>query len=149
MLKFISGLVLGAAIFGIVAHLCRGQATTAEVKAKDVRQGDDFWMDVSVDKAPNFDGTLNVWVSPDGGGAPIELSGNLNKGMKTCQPHNRMPLNAKLGKWTINRITFQTFAQPQAEKELTKSGLTSFQVVPHGEVILPDGATVSDIRSPA
>jgi len=149
MFKFISGLVLGAAIFGIVAHVCRGQVTTAEVKVKDVRQGDDFWMDVSVDKTPNVDGTLNVWVSPDGGGTQIELSGNLIKGMKTCQPHNRMPLDAKLGKWTINKITFRMFVQPQAEKEITKSGIMSFQVIEHGEVIRPGSATISDIRSPA
>lgn len=149
MLKFISGLVLGAAIFGIVAHMSRWKVTAAEVKVKDVRQGDDFWMDVSVDKAPNFDGTLNIWVTPDGGGTQIKLSGNLNKDMLTCQPHTRMPLDAKLGKWTINKITFQTFVQPQIERELMKSGVTSFQVIQHVEVILPGSATVSDIQSPA
>jgi len=145
MVKFVSGVVLGAAIFGIVAHVSPGQVATAEVKVKVIRQGDILNMDVSVDRAPNLDGTLSVLVGPDGDEAQVRLNCSLNKDTTKCQVGNRIPLDAKLGKWAIKKITFQALA-PSPEKELRKSGDLSFQIVPHRDLIIPDSATVSNIE---
>jgi len=146
MLKFIAGVILGALVFGIVVHVSRGQAATANVKAKEIRQGDIINVDVSVDRAPSLDGRLFVHVGPDGGEAILTLVCNLSKDATKCQTGDRMPLDAKLGKWTIGKIGFQASA-PSSEKMLIlKNGDLSFQVVPHGEVVLPNSATVSDIK---
>jgi hypothetical protein len=145
MPKFFVGVILGALIFGIVAHVSRGQVATADVKAKEIRQGDIINMDVAVDRAPNLDGRLYVHVGPDGGDDQITLNCNLNKDATRCQAGDRMPLDAKLGKWTIRKIAFQALA-PSPEKELAKSGATSFQVIPRNGVVVPSSATVSDIK---
>jgi len=145
MHKFLVGVALGALIFGIVVHAGRAQVATTNVRANEIRQGDILNMDVSVDRAPNFDGTLSVRVSPEGDNDPLTLSCNLSKDATTCQMGNRIPLEAKVGKWTIRKITFQTLAQAP-EKELAKSGDLSFRVVSHGDVILPNSATVSGIK---
>ncbi len=146
MVKFIVGVILSALIFGIVVHVSRGQATaTANLQAQKIRQGDVINMDVSVDRPPNLDGKLFVRVGPDGGDAQVTLDCNLNKDAAKCQVGNRMPLDAKPGKWTIKSISFQTLA-PSPEKALTKNGDLSFQVISREDVILPNSATVSDIK---
>lgn len=145
MHKFIAGAVLGALIFGNIVHLGRAQVATANLRAREIRQGDILNMDVSVDRAPNLDGRLYVHVGPDGGDDQLTLFCNLSKDATKCQVGDRMPLDAKLGKWSVRKITFQALA-PSPEKELMKNGDLLFQVVSHGEVILPNSATVSDIK---
>ena len=145
MRKFVSGIILGAAVFAIVANVSRGQVATAEVKTKEIRQGDTLSMDVSVDRAPNLDGRILVRISPDGGGLQIEMNCTLNRDETKCQTGTRLPLDAKLGKWVIKAISFQSFAQAP-EKELAKSGSLFFQVTQHQEIILPNKATVSDLK---
>jgi hypothetical protein len=145
MQRFIAGIFVGALIFGIVVHISRGQTATANIKAKEIRQGDVLDVDVSVDRAPNLNGTLYITVAPDGGGDQFPLTCGLEKDATKCSGNSRMPLEAKLGKWTITKISFQASA-PSSEKELKRNGVLSFQVVPHGELILPDRATVSDIK---
>ena len=145
MHKFLAGVALGALIFGIVVHIGRAQMATTNIKVKEIRQGDIINMEVSVDRAPNLDGTLNVRVGPDGENDQLTLRCGLSKDATKCQVGDRMPLDAKVGKWTIRKISFQTLA-PAPEKELAKNGDMSFQVVSHGDVILPNSATVSDIK---
>jgi len=145
MPKFTAGLILGALIFGLLVHVSRGQVAGARVKNKDIPQGDILNMDISVDRAPNLDGTLFARIGPDGDSDRITLTCNLNNGGTVCQAGTRLPLDAKVGKWTIRNISFQTSA-PSPEKKLTAEGDLSFQVVPHGEIILPDSATISNIK---
>jgi len=143
--RLVPGLALGAVIFAIAVRLSGGQAATANFKAREIRQGDNIDMDVSVDRAPSVDGTIYVHVGPEGGADQLTLSCGLNKESTRCQASNRVPLDAKLGNWTIIRISFQPLAS-SPEKDLAKNGDLSFQVVPHGSVTLPDSATVSDIK---
>lgn len=145
MFKFIAGAILGALIFGVVVHVSRGQVATANLQVQKIRQGDVINMGVSVDRPPNLDGRLFVRVGPDGGDAQVTLDCNLNKDATKCQVGNRMPLDAKPGKWTIKNITFQTLA-PSPEKTLTSNGDLSFQVISRDDVILPNSATISDIK---
>lgn len=145
MHRFLAGVALGALILGIVVHVSRGQVATADVKAKQVRQGDVIDADVSVDPAPSLDGVVYLHVGPDGGADQLVLSCGLPKAVTKCEASGRMPLDAKLGKWTIMKISFQPSA-PSAEKELSRNGDLSFQVDPHGDVVLPDSATVSGIK---
>jgi hypothetical protein len=146
MLKFISGMLLGVMMFGIVVHVSRGQVATAQIKKEDVQQGDTFFLDISLDRASNFDGSLTVFTSPEDGASSFELSCGLAKDQKNCRVSNRVPLNAKLGKWDVKRIMFRTGAQPNSDQELAKKGDLSFRVVTHAEAVYPTSATVSDVQ---
>jgi hypothetical protein len=55
-----------------------------------------------------------------------------------------MPLDAKLGKWVIAEISFTALAG--RPKVLTNHGDSSFEVNEHGKIIVPDSATISDIK---
>jgi hypothetical protein len=113
-------------------------------KAK-VIQGDNIFMDVTLDKAPNRDGVIYVRVIPDGtpGGA-FDLSCGLGASQTKCEASARMALDAKLGKWIISQITFTPVSGEP--KRLMEHGDSSFEVVAHGDIVLPDSATVSDIK---
>lgn len=146
MRKFVAGIAVGVLVVGLGVRFSRGQETeTTRMAASKVIQGGIINMDVTVNRAPSLDGTIYVHIGPEGGTDQLTLRCNLNTGATTCQSGERMPLDAKLGKWTIRKITFQPLA-PSPEKELTKSGDLSFQVIPHGEVVFPDSATVSGIK---
>jgi len=145
MHRFVLGVVLSTLIFAIAVRISGGQIATANFKAKEIRQGDNIDMDISVDRAPSVDGTIYVHVGPDGDTDELILNCGLGKDATKCQASGRVPVDAKLGKWTIRKISFQTLA-PAPEKELAKNGDLSFQVVPHGILTLPDSATVSDIK---
>ena len=105
---FVFGLAVGILFTVMPARTTQGQeaGTTHMAKAK-VIQGDNIFMDVALDKAPNRDGVIYVRVIPDGtpGGA-IDLSCGLGASQTKCEASARMPLDAKLGKWIISQITF-------------------------------------------
>jgi hypothetical protein len=75
----------------------------------------------------------------------ISLSCGLEPAQTKCKAVARMPLDAKVGKWTISEMTFSPIAGG-VPKRLSKHGDSSFEVVAHGGIVLPDSATVSDIR---
>lgn len=145
MKKFVAGLALGILVVGLGVRFSRGQESETTRMAGKVMQGGIINMDVTVNRAPSLDGRIYVRVGPEGGNDELTLPCNLNTGATMCQAGERMPLDAKLGKWTIRKITFQPLAS-SPEKELTKGGDLSFQVIPHGEVVFPNSATVSGIK---
>jgi hypothetical protein len=146
MRKFIAGAALGILAVVLVAHMTRGQAAgTTQVRNAQVTQGDNVTMDVSIDTAANLYGTVTVKVSPEGmtnGGVTPQCG--LDSGKTTCTASTRVPLDAKLGKWVITEITFIPLAGEA--KMLSKHGDFSFQVVAHGNIVLPDSATISNIK---
>jgi len=146
MLKFMAGILLGVALFGIVVHVSRGQVATAEVKNKGIKQGDQTTMVVSLDRASNIEGTLKVYALSQDGVGQFELACGLPKGASVCTASNRLPLDAKVGKWSIKKVTFQGVFPTNPEKELTTTGETSFDVAPLGEIVYPHSAAVSDIK---
>ncbi|MFZ0638174.1 MAG: hypothetical protein WA020_13910 [Candidatus Acidiferrales bacterium] len=146
MRKFVAGMAVGILVIGLGVRFSGGQESeTTRMSAGNVMQGGIVNMDVTVNRAPSLDGRIYVRVGPEGGNDQLTLLCNLNTGAAMCEAGERMPLDAKLGKWTIRKITFQPLAS-SPEKELTTSGDVSFQVTPHGEVVLPDSATVSEIK---
>jgi hypothetical protein len=145
MHKFIVGLVLGVFMFALFTHISRGQSASTNVKNGEIKQGDILNMDVTVEKAPSVDGRIFVDVGPDAGASPVTLLCNLNRDSTKCQAGERLPLDAKVGKWVVMKISFQPLASSPA-KELNKHGESSFQVVPRRDIILPDSATISDIK---
>jgi uncharacterized protein YodC (DUF2158 family) len=124
----------------------RGQAsTTTRMLNAKIPQGDNISMDLTLDKAPNVGGSIGVTAFPEGAvNGGISMGCNIASGSAKCTAGVSVPLDAKLGKWVISEITFQPYAG--TAKTLAKHGDTSFEVVAHGELILPDGATVSDIK---
>ncbi len=140
------GFGLAMLVTGIPARATPVQeAGTAHMEKAKVTQGDNIFMEVALDKAPNRDGVIYVRVIPDGtpGGA-IDLSCGLGASQTKCQASARMPLDAKLGKWIISQITFTPVSGEP--KRLMEHGDSSFEVVAHGDIVLPDSATVSDIK---
>jgi hypothetical protein len=113
-------------------------------KAK-VTQGDNVFMDVALDKPSNLAGVIYVRVIPDGTpSAAIDLGCGLEAKRTQCTASQRMPLESKLGKWVVSQITFTPVSGEP--KRLTEHGDLSFEVVPHAAIVLPDSATVSDIK---
>lgn len=149
-MKNIATLILEFAIaifvIGIPAHPARRQtSSTAHMGTTKVTQGDNVSITLVLDKASNLAGSIGVTTMPEGvvnGG--LSLGCNVNPGQTQCTATSTMALDAKLGKWVVSGITFTPFAG-QA-KALAKHGDSLFEVVAHGEVILPDSATVSDIK---
>ena len=143
MLKFISGIALGAVLFGIVVHTSKGQSATAQMKTKEIRQGGDLVMDISVDRAPNFYGTVTIYVGQaDSAESSIHLNCSLGKDKSTCQAGTTLAPDTKLGKWTLKKITFKSGLET-SEEALKMNDEVSFQVVAHGEVINPRSATIN------
>jgi hypothetical protein len=146
MLKIMMGAALGILLVGLATDMTHGQAAgTTQVRNAEVTQGDVVTMDVTVDKAANIEGTVYVIAFPDGmtnGGVTAQCT--LATGKTTCTPRERVPLDAKLGKWVITEITFQPLAGEK--RVLSKHGDSSFQVVAHGKIVLPDSATISNIK---
>jgi hypothetical protein len=143
MLKFISGIALGVILFGIVAHTSKGQSATAQMKTKEVRQGDNLFIDVSVDRAPNFYGTVTLYVGQaDSAESSIHLNCSLGKDKSTCQAGTTLAPDTKLGKWTVKKITFKSGLET-SEEALKMNDEVSFHVVAHGEVINPRSATIN------
>jgi hypothetical protein len=145
MLKFTAGLVAGIVLLGLFTHTSRGQGATANMKAGDIRQGDTFAIDLTIDKAPNLDGGVYVGMAPDGGEVEMTSRCNLPMGTTTCRATATVALGAKTGKWSIAKFAFQP-AAGGPEKELTKHGDLSFRIVARTDVIEPDSATVTAIK---
>jgi hypothetical protein len=120
MYKTIAVLVMAAAILGLVVRVSRGQVATTSIKPKEIRQGDILNMNVFVDRAPNRDGSLTAYVGPIGGTDQLPVSCQFGKGSTECQVGTVVPLDAKLGKWTVKRIVFQ--ASGGSERNLAKKG---------------------------
>jgi hypothetical protein len=146
MRKFIVGVSLGAVILVLFAHVVRGQISgTAQMTNSKVTQGDNMAMKVLLDRASNRDGSIGVTVFPEGAtNGGLGLSCGLASGQDSCQATARMPLDAKLGRWVVAEIAFTPVSGQ--EKTLLKHGDLSFQVVAHGEIVLPESATISDIK---
>jgi len=137
---------LGIFLTGIYGHAARGQtAGTAHIEKGKITQGDSMSMDVTLDKGSNLAGNVYVVAFPDGAtNEGVTLSCGLNPTQTSCTATTRMPLEAKLGKWVISKISFAPISGDA--KVLSQHGESSFEVVAHGPVVLPDGATVSDIK---
>jgi hypothetical protein len=139
-------LTLVVILGGVSLRATHGQsAGTARVMAGKVVQGQILYMDVELDKASNLSGEINVAVSSD---APpnvrLNLSCGLNEEQTKCQATVRVPLDVQVGKWAISEITFIPLGG--VPKVLAKHGDSSFEVVPHGVIVLPDSATISDVK---
>jgi hypothetical protein len=140
--------VVAAAVIlhGAVGHALRGQAAaTTHMGDPKITQGDNMSVDVTLDQGANLYGTVYILAFPDGStDNGIGLSCSVPASQTKCQAISRMPLDARLGKWVITKITFTPLSgQP---KVLTEHGGVSFEVVPHSEIVLPDSATISDIK---
>jgi hypothetical protein len=139
-------LVVAAILVAIPVHTTRGQAVvTTHVEKARVTQGDTMSMDVVLDKGSNLGGSVSVTAFPDGAvNGGISLNCGLGPDHTQCKATTLMPLEAKLGKWVISEIAFTPGGG--AAKSLGKHRDSSFEVVAHGDIVLPDSATVSDIK---
>ena len=142
----LSGFGLAILVTGIPARATpRQEAGTAHMEKAKISQGDNIFLDVAVDKASNFAGIIYVRVNPDGiPNDRIDLGCRLAASQTHCTANGTIPLDAKLGKWVISQITFTP--DTGEPKRLMEHGDSSFEVVAHGDIVLPNSATVSDIK---
>jgi len=133
-------------LIGIGAHGTRGQAAGAvRMENAKVTQGENMTMEVTLDQAPSLSGSVYVTALPDGAtNGGITLNCVIGSSQKACLVGTRVPLDAKLGRWTVSEIGFVPLAG--APKALSKHGDSSFEVIAHGPIVLPDSATVSNIQ---
>ncbi len=140
------GIAAVVALCAYNAYTARGQVSgTAQMNSSRVSQGSTISMTVSLDKAPNFPGVVRVTVSPEGenSGSAV-LTCSVGSGQNSCDATAWISLEAKLGRWSVSEISFQPTASDT--KVLNKQGALAFEVVPHGAIVLPDSATISDIK---
>jgi hypothetical protein len=133
-------------LHGAVGYAVHGQAAaTTHMGNPKITQGDNMSVDVTLDQGANLDGSVYVQAFPDGStDNGVGLGCGVEASQTKCQAGARMPLDAKLGKWVIAKITFTPVSgQP---KVLTEHGDASFEVVPHSGIVLPDSATISNIK---
>ena len=117
-----------------------------QVRTQKVSQGSNVSMDVVVDKAANLNANIYVEAVPEGAaGGGITLSSGLPEGQTKCTASGGLPIDAKVGKWVITKILLRPLPGGE-DKELSKHGDSSFEVVARGKIILPDSATISDIK---
>jgi hypothetical protein len=133
------------AVFSV--RTTRGQTSgTTHMENAKVTQGDSATMVVVVDKASNRDGNVAVTALPNGSpNGGVTFSCFLQASQTQCKAMTTMPLEAKLGKWTIAEITFTPLPWGEV-KVLSKHGNSTFDVDAHKGIVLPDSATVSDIK---
>lgn len=134
------------ALIGIGAHTTSGQAAAAvRMENAKVTQGENMTMDVTVDPAPNLSGSIYVRVLPDGAtNGGITLNCGVGSSQRSCTVGARMPLDAKVGRWVVSEIGFVPLAG--APKPLRQHGDSSFEVIEHGPIVLPDSGTISNIQ---
>jgi hypothetical protein len=145
--KLIGGIVFGVLVLGLAVRFSHGQeAATTRVENHGVKQGDTLNITVTVDKAPSLDGNLAVKAVPeDGSAGQLEPACRLNKGQNTCTATMMLQLNTKTGSWKISQITFQPLTATDSTV-LSTHGDLSFRVTAHGQILLPEDATVTGIN---
>jgi hypothetical protein len=133
-------LALGILISITCVQFSKGQTEATPQVAHQVKQGDIISITITLDKAPNFDGgPLSVSIAPVAGGIPpIGTNTSLQRGEREISLHLRIPLDAPTGRWAVSEITFNG-------SKLELHGHSFFDVVPHGELVVPSSATISHI----
>jgi hypothetical protein len=147
MNDFLAGVAFGVLVLGLGVRIIRGQESTAlQMARKEIKQGSLLTLDVTVDKAPNVNGTVFFIANPENSTGEIGSNCPVPAGQTKCQMSVAIPLDEQLGEWVISRVTFAPSAGGQKPKELVKRGDLAFQIIAHGDIVVPDGATVSEIR---
>jgi hypothetical protein len=140
------GVVFCVALICLAIRPSRGQQQAKSSMPSRIVQGGTISAHLSVDKAPNVAGTLAAYALYPQGAKQFELSCNLTQGQTTCTTANTVPLDAPVGDWTVQRITFTPSAPQSQTVELSRQGNASFKIEPHGDLNLPSSATVSNIQ---
>src|SRR5258708_5807182 len=114
----------------------------AKVEApKKVVQDSSINFQITLDKAANVEGEVDVEVVSVEGGQPLPASGvHIGMSRSSVTVTQAIPLNAKTGKWKISKITF--IAGAGIRKDLTPKGDLIFDVTAHEPPILPSQANV-------
>lgn len=122
------------------------QNATAQMSKEAIRQGSAIEITITLDKAPNTDGRVYAELTPDGDKvAAASAQSATAKGQTTVTLRGTLTLDAKLGMWRITKMQYFP-ATAQQGTDLALSGDLSFQVAPHGEITVPSGANVTQIK---
>jgi hypothetical protein len=142
--------ILTVAVLGVILtcgiRIAAKQSATAQVSKEAIRQGSTLKIAVTLDRGPNTDGVVLAEVAPiDANSQPLGMGTNVRKDQTTTTLELLLPLDAKLGKWVVKKISYRP-AGTLDVKELTTSGDLSFEVSAHEEIIVPSAARVTQIK---
>jgi hypothetical protein len=136
MPKIVGPLLLIVLLIGVNVS---GQQEAKVEAPKKVVQDSSINYHITLDKAANVEGEIDVEAASADGGTPLTSGSHITAG-RTVNITLAIPLNAKTGKWRISKITF--IAGAGIRKDLTPKGDLSFEVTPHEPPILPSQANV-------
>ncbi len=134
--KIVGPLLLIVLLIGVNVS---GQQEAKVEAPKKVVQDSSINFHITLDKAANVEGEIDVETSSVDGGSPLTSGSHITMG-RIVNITLAIPLNAKTGKWRISKITF--IAGAGIRKDLTPKGDLIFEVTPHEPPILPSQASV-------
>jgi hypothetical protein len=111
------------------------------VRSPKVEQGKPVSFLVKVSPTPNVSGAAIISVSPVGGSPSewLSMSGSVGPERTEMQAEVQVPVNARLGKWKVERVIFRV--PGSADTELRIEGNIQFEVVER-KAVLPTTADV-------
>ena len=148
MLKFISCVIFGALLLGIVLAYrnAHNQAATAAMKVNEIKQGGIVDIDISVKVPPKVQGWLYVTASPAGNASGQIVSRcTLGKGQTQCQTTGNVPADAAIGNWRITKIAFQSY-EDGPTTVISEHGDLTFQIVKHDDSVLPSASSEPGVK---
>jgi len=123
----------------LIAVGVSGQQEAKVEMAKKVEQGSNITFQITTDKTANVGGGVAVQIAPADGSQTLNSS-NYALNDRTATIGFTMPFDAKLGKWKVVKVSFS--GTGGISKDLTPSGDLTFEVTPHGTLVLPSDAKV-------
>lgn len=119
-----------AVLFACGLAVAAKQSATAQIGKDAIRQGSHIEVTVTLDKASNTAGRVYAELAADGDkSSATGVQNATSKGQTTVTLVGTIPLEAKLGKWSITKMQYLPEAA-QTGHDLSLSGDLSFQVVP-------------------
>jgi hypothetical protein len=121
-----------------------GQQEAKMAMPKKVAQGSDIEFQITLDKAPNVVGAVQVYSVSVDGGDPVQGGAHMTIPMgRNVTATQNIPLGARIGKWKISKVVFVS-ADGTINKDLTPKGDLTFEVTAQ-PLVLPSQADI-DIR---
>jgi hypothetical protein len=134
-------LVLVILVFGLQTF--GQQKAEMQIASDKIKQGSQVTFQVTLDRASNVDGGVFITIVPEGGVSGYSLE--FNRGMSAKEAKTtisaQLPFDAKIGEWTVTQVSFHPSGGLPIQ-QLTKSGELSFEVIEHGPLAFPTGASI-------
>lgn len=132
--------LIAAAFFAICALTPAPAQQSASVRLPaEVKAGENVDLEITVDKAPNFNGgAVQIWIQGTGHYS-LQSSCEIAQGERSCHFSFQVPADASGGTWSVSKLMFYTGTR---QIDLSFHG-QSFTVIPNSGLIFPSSAEVA------